>query len=172
MAGVCSVSGIPSSLGFAAAELVRWRIANVKQVFDAQIAETLAGSDLHEARVYLLDSLRQVTQLPLELCGDARTIHCTDVRSIVPRANPYALTWEGFVGSSNHRDDGILVYGAQLFPLIGGKRSCVVRTQGGKPKYDFAFRYLMLTPEAGWEDRGWQIDEYGEFEHWYLEGGR
>jgi hypothetical protein len=88
---------------------------------------------------------------------------------VAPQETPYALTWEGFIGSSSYRDDGKLVYGAHLFPLIGGKRSCVVRMEEETPKYDYAFRYLMLTPENGWEDRGWQIDEYGEFEHWYLE---
>jgi len=144
----------------------------MKQVFDAQIADTLAGSDLDEARVYLINSLRQVTEIPLELCGEAKTIHCTDVCTVSSHATPFALTWEGFIGSSNYRDDGILVYGAHLFPLIGGKRSCVVRTQDGKTNYDYAFRYLMLTPENGWEDRGWQVDEYGEFEHWYLEESR
>ncbi len=144
----------------------------MKQVFDTQIAVTLVGSDLHEARVYLLHGLRQVTQIPLELCGDAKTIHCTDVCSVVPQPTPFALTWEGFIGSSNYRDDGKLVYGAHLFPLIGGKRSCVVRMKEGNPKYDYAFRYLMLTPENGWEDLGWQIDEYGEFEHWYLDNCR
>lgn len=44
-----------------------------------------------------------------------------------------------------------------------------MRMQGDEPNYEYAFRYLMLTPESGWEDLGWQIDEYGEFEHWYLE---
>jgi hypothetical protein len=144
----------------------------MKQVFDAQIAETLTGSELDEGRAYLLNSLRQVTQIPLELCGEANTIHCTDVHTVVPETTLFALTWEGFIGSSNYRDDGILVYGAHLFPLIGGERACIVRMQDGKPNYDYAFRYLMLTPEDGWEDRGWQIDDYGEFEHWYLEKSR
>ncbi|GAA4425622.1 hypothetical protein GCM10023155_12880 [Bremerella cremea] len=53
-----------------------------------------------------------------------------------------------------------------------GKRACVVRVKDDKGNDDFAFRYLMLTPENGWEDRGWQLDEYGEFEHWYLDTGR
>ncbi len=140
----------------------------VIQVFDAHVAETLAGSDLHEARDYLLHGLRQFTKIPLEFCGDAKTIHCTEIYSVVPHATPFALTWEGFIGSSSFRDDGKLVYGAHLFPLIGGERSCVVRLKNGNPAYDYAFRYLMLTPESGWEDRGWQTDEYGEFEHWYL----
>jgi hypothetical protein len=84
---------------------------------------------------------------------------------------PFELSWHGFIGVSSYRNDGILVYGAHLFPFIGGKRACIVRMHDGKPKYDFAFRYLMLTMENGWEDRGWHIDELGEFEHWYLDDG-
>jgi hypothetical protein len=144
----------------------------MKQVFDAQIADALAGCELDEARTYLLGSLRQVTEIPLQFSGTAASIHHTDVCTVAPRATRFALTWEGFIGSSNYRDDGILVYGAHLFPLIGGQRSSVVRMQDGIPNYDYTYRYLMLTAENGWEDRGWQIDEYGEFEHWYLETRR
>ncbi|MCE9553256.1 MAG: hypothetical protein K8T91_07750 [Planctomycetes bacterium] len=141
----------------------------MKQVFDAQIADRLAGNELDKARAYLLDSLRQATEIPLQLSGANQAIHCTDVCTIAAQATTFAMTWQGFIGSSTYRDDGILVYGAHLFPLIGGNRVCLARMQDGKPKYDYAFRYLMLSPENGWEDRGWQVDEYGEFEHWYLE---
>ena len=140
----------------------------MKQLFDAQIAETLAGRELDEAREFLLSSLRNVTKIPLEPRGDADSIHCTDVHTVAAHPTPFALTWEGFIGSSDYRDDGLLVYGAHLFPLIGGRRACVMRMQGDEPTYEYAFRYLMLTPESGWKDLGWQIDEYDEFEHWYL----
>jgi hypothetical protein len=144
----------------------------MQQIFDSQVAASLAGPNLHEARAFILLGLQRVTQIPLGSCGDSRTIDCTDVRSVEPQSHPFALTWQGFVGSSNYRDDEKLVYGAHLFPLIGGRRSCIVRMRDGKPSYDYAFRYLMLTPEADWEDRGWQVDDCGEFEHWYLEDDR
>ena len=141
-------------------------------VFVEKTAETLAGAELHAARKYLVDSLRQFIAIPLESCGEAETIHCTDVCTVTGKEIWFDLSWQGFIGSSNYRNDGILVYGAHLFPLIGGLRTCVVRVENNKGNYDFAFRYLMLTPENGWEDRGWQLDEYGEFEHWYLDTGR
>lgn len=140
----------------------------MEPLFDAKLADQLSGSSLEEARAYLL-GLKQTTGIPLEICGEEKTIHCTDVHTYDLNASPFTLTWEGFIGSSNYRDDGILVYGAHLFPLIGGRRCCAVRMQSGTPSYDYAFRYLSLTPEDGWRDRGWMNDEYGEFEHWYIE---
>ncbi|MGE0529427.1 MAG: hypothetical protein AB7P49_20415, partial [Bdellovibrionales bacterium] len=97
------------------------------------------------------------------------TIHRTDVCTLTGTENGFDLSWHGFIGSSDYRNDGILVYGAHLFPFIGGKRACVVRIQNSKGYFDLVYRYLMLTPETGWEDRGWQVDEYGEYEHWYLD---
>lgn len=95
----------------------------MKQLFDTQIAETLTGRDLDEAREFLLSSLRNATGIPLELCGEVKTIHCTDVHTVGAQPTPFTLTWEGFIGSSDYRDDGLLVYGAHLFPLIGGRRA-------------------------------------------------
>jgi hypothetical protein len=141
-------------------------------LFISQIADKLAETDLQLARDYLVHSLSKFTAIPLALCGKAETIHCTDVCSVIRKVTPFELSWQGFIGSSSYRNDGMLVFGAHLFPFIGGTRSCVVRIEDGKPTYDFAFRYLMLTPENGWEDRGWQVDEYGEFEHWYPDIGR
>ena len=143
----------------------------MEPVFDARLAEQLSGAALEEAREFLLNGLKQATGIPLEICGEEKTIHCTDVHTSDPKASPFTLTWEGFIGSSNYRDDGIVVYGAHLFPLIGGRRCCVLRMRAGTTSYDYAFRYLMLTPEEGWQDRGLTIDEYGEFEHWYIEPG-
>ena len=147
------------------------------QLFDKQKAEHLAGVDLDEARNYLVRGLRKATGIPLEYFADphttkspiANTIHCTDVRSPEVSATEYSLTWKGFIGSSDFRDDGILVFGAHLFPIIAGRRACLQRQHEETRSYDYAFRYLMLTEENGCEDRGWHVDEYGEFEHWYSE---
>ena len=149
----------------------------MEQLFDKQKAENLARVDLDEARAYLVRGLSEVTGIPLEYFADphtrespiGNTIHCTDVRSPEVSSTEYSLTWKGFIASSDFRDDGILVFGAHLFPIIGGRRACLQRQRGEARSYDYAFRYLMLTKENGWEDRGWHVDEYGEFEHWYSE---
>jgi hypothetical protein len=138
-------------------------------VFVGRIAEELAGVKLQAARTFLVESLRRFIAIPLEPCGEAKTIHCTDVCTTAGTEAWFELSWQGFIASSDYRNDGTLVYGAHLFPFIGGKRACVMRIENEKGSYNFAFRYLMLTHENGWEDRGWQVDEYGEFEHWYLD---
>ena len=149
----------------------------MEHLFDEQKAENLAAVDLDEARNYLVRGLREATGIPLEYFADpyttksplANTIHCTDVRSPeVLSATEYSLSWKGFIGSSDI-GDGILVFGDHLFPMIGGRRACLQRQGEEARSYDYAFRYLMLTKENGWEDRGWHVDEYGEFEHWYSE---
>ncbi len=145
----------------------------MEKLFDKEEAEKLSGPALDTAREFLIEGLREATGIRLEYFADPETlalgstIHCTDIRTEVPLKAEYALSWKGFIGSSDCRDDGLLVFGAHLFPLIGGVRTCLQRTHSGTQTYDYAFRYLMLTKECGWEDRGWQVDAYGEFEHWY-----
>ena len=51
----------------------------MEPLFIANLAEQLAGPSLDEARLYLLRGLRQTTGIPLKICGDEKTIHCTDV---------------------------------------------------------------------------------------------
>ena len=60
----------------------------------------------------------------------------------------------------------MFVYGAHLFPLIDKFRVYLSRAEESDKK-PYSFRDLLLTPEETWKDLGWQVDEYGEFEHWY-----
>ena len=110
----------------------------MERVFSRTDAESLAGVELDEARRWLLSSLAEVTGIPLEYYNDqhtanspiANTIHCTDFRSVETAGTEYSLAWSGFIGSSDCRDDGILVFGAHLFPRIGGLRACLLRQDG------------------------------------------
>lgn len=141
----------------------------MEPLFGKLTADKLSGAALDESRQYLIRGLRQATGIPFELCGDANSIHCTDICTRDIDASPFTLTWQGFIGSSDYRDDNVLVFGAHLFPLVGGIRACLVHCDAKLQRYDYAYRYLMLTVEDGWKDIGWQVDEYGEFEHWYRE---
>lgn len=144
----------------------------MEQVFEKVIAERLAGSALRDARIYLLRTLCEATGIPLELRDNGNSIHHTDIGTLETTGSPFELTWKVFISSSDYRDDGVLVFGAHLFPLIGGIRTCLLRTDKRVQQYDFAFRYLMLTKEEGWKDLGWQLDENGEFEHRYCDCAR
>ena len=122
-------------------------------------------------------TLSQATGIHLEHSADPGTLNsplddtiiCTDVRSTEGDKTAYSLTWKGFISSSDCRDDGLLLFGAHLFPIVGGRRACIQRQHAAGYSYDLAFRYLMLTQEKGWEDRGWQLDDFEEFEHWYCD---
>ena len=63
----------------------------MEPLFIANLAEQLAGPSLDEARLYLLRGLRQTTGIPLKICGDEKTIHCTDVHTRDPDASRFAL---------------------------------------------------------------------------------
>jgi hypothetical protein len=139
------------------------------ELFDKTIAETLDGAQLKDARRQLISSLCEMTGLPLVEHGDNRDIHCTEIYCESPSGPPYNLTWRGFIGTSDYRDDGMFVYGAHLFPMLDNLRVYLSRSSGSDAPKPYTFRYLMLTPEDGWKDLGWQVDEYGEFEHWYVD---
>lgn len=139
------------------------------ELFDKTIAECLTGKLLEDAKRELISSLCLVTELPLlERVGDD-DIHCTEVYSDSSSSPPYNVSWRGFIGTSDCRDDGMFVYGAHLFPLLDSHRVYLSQMDNNGSTANCSFRYLMLTPEHGWKDLGWQVDEYGEFEHWYRE---
>ncbi len=136
-------------------------------LFDKVLAEKLAGAALSDAKQHLVSSLREKTGLPLQLRADNSEIHCTEIYCHSIDGSPSSLNWRGFIGTSDYRDNGIYVYGAHLFPLIDTYRVHLLRNDEERDAKPYSFRYLMLTPEDGWKDLGWQVDEYGEFEHWY-----
>ncbi len=139
------------------------------ELFDKAIAEKLTGPSLEGAKRQLVVSLRETTGIPLEKRVDDSAIHCTDVYCDSDDEPPYNLSWRGFIGTSDYRDDGMFVYGAHLFPLLDNHRVYISRPDESGSTKSYSFRYLMLTPEDGWKDLGWQVDEHGEFEHWYRE---
>lgn len=137
-------------------------------LFDKVIAENLTGPALSDAKQRLVSSLCEVTGLSLGKRNDNEAIHRTEVYSDLIDGSHFNLSWRGFIGTSDCRDDGKFVYGAHLFPLLDAFR--IHLTQSADEDSDtkpYTFRYLLLTPEDGWKDLGWQVDEYGEFEHWY-----
>lgn len=139
-------------------------------LFDKLIAEKLAGGALSDAKQHLISSLREATGLPLLERDENSEIHCTEIYCDSDDGSPFTLQWRGFIGTSEYREDGKLVYGAHLFPLLDTFRVNLLREDGERDCQPYSFRYLMLTPEDGWKDLGWQVDEYGEFEHWYHRG--
>lgn len=139
------------------------------ELFDKSIAEKLTGVLLSEAKRQLVHSLRETTGLQLIECAEGSGIHCTNVYVDSGDESPFHICWRGFIGTSNYRDDGLFVYGAHLFPLLDGRRVYLSSPDDGGDKMPYSFRYLLLTPETGWQDLGWQFDEFGEFEHWYRE---
>lgn len=136
-------------------------------LFDKVIAEKLAGAALSDAKQHLISSLREKTGLPLLERDDNSETHCTEIYCDSIDESPFNLNWRGFIGTSDYRDDGRLVYGAHLFPLLDTFRVYLSHDDEERDAKPYSFRYLMLTPEDGWKDLGWQVDEYGEFEHWY-----
>ncbi|MFT7640319.1 MAG: hypothetical protein ACI9G1_002060 [Pirellulaceae bacterium] len=56
---------------------------------------------------------------------------------------------------------------ADLFDKTIAENVTGTSLQSLKSPLVYRLRYLMLTPEDGWKDLGWQIDEYAEFEHRY-----
>ncbi|MBI1311129.1 hypothetical protein GC176_07455 [bacterium] len=136
-------------------------------LFNKVFAEKLAGTALSDAKQQLVSSLREATGLPLLRRDDNNEIHCTEIYCNSIDGSPYNLSWRGFIGTSDYRDDGMFVYGAHLFPLLDMFRVHLLRADENEDSQPYTFRYLMLTPEDGWKDLGWQVDEYGEFEHWY-----
>ena len=139
----------------------------MNNVFVKEKADCLAGGELEAAKRYIVRTLSEITGLSLEGCGEAEDIHRTDIQT-ASTGSPYVLTWQGFVASSDYRDDGKLAYGAHLFPLIGGTRACLLRIAAEAHHYDHCFRYLRLEHDEGWIDCGWQIDEFNEFEDFYV----
>ena len=136
-------------------------------LFDKVIAEKLAGAALSDAKQHLVSSLRETTGLPLLQRDDNSEIHRTEIYCDSINGSPFSLNWRGFIGTSDYRDDGMFVYGAHLFPLLDTFRVYLSHDDEERDAKPYSFRYLMLTPEDGWKDLGWQVDEYGEFDHWY-----
>jgi len=139
-------------------------------LFDKTNAEKLAGTALSEAKQHLVSTLRETTGLPLLERDDNSAIHCTEIYCDSNEISPYNISYRGFIGTSDCRDDGMFVYGAHLFPLLDMFRVYLSRTESQSDAKPYSFRYLLLTPEEDWKDLGWQVDEYGEFEHWYRKG--
>ncbi|RDH41257.1 hypothetical protein [Zooshikella ganghwensis] len=144
----------------------------INRLFSKEYAENLKGQDLISAKESLVISLSEYLSLKFEIFGDIDkdNIHSTEIRSI-STDSPYTLRWRGYIGTTNYRDDDQYEYGAFLFPLIGDSRACVIRhTDDEETVYDYAYRYLILKIDGKWYDLGWQIDEFYEFEHWYIKG--
>ena len=136
-------------------------------LFDKVIAEKLTGAALSDAKQHLVSSLCEKTGLPLQRRDDKSEIHCTEIYCNSIDGSPFSLKWRGFIGTSDYRHDGIFAYGAHLFPLLDTFRVYLSHDEKEHDAQLYSFRYIMLTLEDGWRDLGWQVDEYGEFEHWY-----
>ena len=138
-------------------------------IFDPSIANALAGNDLNRASDYILRQLGSIVGLNIIASDGNTSIHSIEFRTRPLDSSGFGFEWRGFVGSSNSRDDGQLIYGAHMFPILDGHRVYLTKSCTLETTELIAYRYLLLTPEHAWRDLGWKTDSNREFEHWYLE---
>jgi len=138
------------------------------EFYRIQNVTALTGEALYKARLALIDSLSECTRINFSLVEDdcLEDIWRTGIKGAVG-TSALGVEWHGFIGASDHLNDGTLEYCAYLFPVMDGHRLAAYEGSSEHCAADYVFRYFSMCCEADWVDEGWKSDVYEEFTGWY-----
>ncbi len=113
---------------------------------------------VHSLSTHLKQAVISPTKSADEAVIDKEAL-CLPVRSATISSDPFAISWTGTLGLEII--DGKPYVSASLFLFSQGRRLSVVRGHGSVLELVYEFDSNGV---GDWRDRGWEADEFGEYD--------